>query len=98
MSESRSRPHPSVRPKGLVEWDSAMVGPAVQEAELNRRTEDEAIYLSRRAREERRASLKAGCRKCRQTHLELADAYELRAHVLTHETRRRARSPLQHAL
>jgi len=75
-----------------------MVRLLFREAALNRRTEDEAIYLSRRAREERCASIKANCRKCRQIHLELADAYELRAHVLTHETRRRAGSPLQYAL
>jgi len=47
--------------------------------------EDDAIYFSRRAREERQAYLRGDCRKCRQVHMELAEAYEFRAHLLTHE-------------
>ena len=52
--------------------------------------EDDAIYFSRRAREERQAFLRGACRKCRQVHLELAEAYEFRAHLVTHEMRRAA--------
>jgi len=50
--------------------------------------EEDAIYFSRRAREERQAFLRGDCRKCRRVHLELAQAYEFRAHLSTHEMRR----------
>jgi hypothetical protein len=65
---------------------------------FERCAEDDAIYFSRRAREERRLSLTGNCRKCRQTHMELAQAYEFRAHLLTLEAAgRRVPQPL-HAL
>jgi hypothetical protein len=63
-----------------------------------RRVEDDAIYFSRRAREERRLSLNGNCRKCRRTHLELALAYEFRAHLHTQETAGSRVSQLLHAL
>lgn len=53
------------------------------------RLENDAIYFSRRAREERQASARGDCRKCRQVHLELAQAYEFRAHLITREIRSR---------
>jgi hypothetical protein len=65
---------------------------------FERCAEDDAIYFSRRAREERRLSLNGNCRKCRQTHLELAQAYEFRAHLLTQETPGHRVSQLLHAL
>lgn len=54
----------------------------------DRRMEQDAMYFSRRAREERQAHLKADCRRCRQIHLELAEAYEFRAHLMTSAVRR----------
>jgi hypothetical protein len=62
------------------------------------RMEDDAIYFSRRAREERQAYLRGDSRKCRLLHLELADAYEFRAHLLTRELRRQADEELSEAL
>ncbi len=47
--------------------------------------EAEATYFSRRAMEERLASSAGLSRKSRQIHLELALAYEFRAHLLTQE-------------
>jgi len=57
---------------------------------VHKHIEDDAIYFSRRAREERQAYLRGDCRKCRQVHMELAEAYEFRAHLITRETRRAA--------
>jgi hypothetical protein len=53
------------------------------------RLEDDAIYFSRRAREELQAAIGGCCRKARQTHLMLAEAYEIRAHLITEEVGRR---------
>lgn len=47
--------------------------------------ETEAIYFSRRAREELRAGIDGNCRKTREAHFALAEAYEFRARVLTEE-------------
>lgn len=58
------------------------------------RMEQDAIYFSRRAREERQAYLKGDCRRCRQIHLQLAEAYEFRAHLITREVRRFAADDL----
>lgn len=65
---------------------------------FERRTEDDAIYFGRRAREERRLSMTSNCRKCREAHLELAEAYEFRAHLLTQESRGRRASQQLYAL
>lgn len=59
------------------------------ETPLDTRLEDDAIYFSRRAREELQAAIGGCCRKARQSHLELAEAYEFRAHRITEELRRR---------
>ena len=58
---------------------------ARRETPLDRRMEAEAKYCSRRAREERQASSRAISRKCRDVHLELALAYEFRAHLFTQQ-------------
>jgi hypothetical protein len=60
--------------------------------------ENEAVYFSRRAREERHASIHGACRKCRDVHLELAEAYEFRAHLVTQQLQRRAGAELMFAL
>jgi hypothetical protein len=60
--------------------------------------EEDAIYFNRRAREERQAYLRGVGRKCRQAHLELAEAYEFRAHLITREIRRLAANELLLAL
>ena len=62
---------------------------------LQTRAEAEATYFSRRAQEERQASANAPSRKCREVHLELALAYEFRAHLFTHEMCAAAASELQ---
>lgn len=46
---------------------------------------DESIYYSRRAREEESAAKNASCSRSRNLHLELAQAYEFRAHVVTQQ-------------
>ena len=55
------------------------------------RLQDEAIYFSRRAREELRAAVDANERKARKSHLDLAQAYECRAHLITGEILERKR-------
>lgn len=60
----------------------------------DRRLEIDAMYFSRRARQERQASLHGNCHKSRQFHLELAEAYERRAHLITDKLNRRDLSRL----
>ena len=67
---------------------------ATEATALETRLEAEATYCSRRAREERQASSRAASRKCREVHLELAMAYEFRAHLFTQQLRRCATSDL----
>lgn len=55
---------------------------------------DESIYFSRRAHEEEIAARNATCGRTRSLHMELAQAYEFRAHLLTQELLRRDRSRL----
>lgn len=47
--------------------------------------ENDAVYYSRRAREERQAAINAPQRNVRERHLELAQAYELRTRFLLAE-------------
>lgn len=47
--------------------------------------ESDAVYYSRRAREERRAAFDAAQKKVRDRHLEFAQAYELRTRFLLTE-------------
>ena len=76
------------------ESESACAGPAgypgLQLWE-DARLQDEAIYFSRRAREELRAAVEASERKARRSHLDLAEAYECRAHLITGEVLERKR-------
>jgi len=44
--------------------------------------EDDVRYLSRRARQERDAAFDCQQRKVREVHLEFAQAYEFRVHLL----------------
>jgi hypothetical protein len=55
-----------------------------REGSVERRFEQDAVYFSRRAREELHAAIEANTRKARRSHLDLAEAYEIRAHVMTH--------------
>lgn len=64
----------------------------------HKRMEDDATYFNRRAREERQAYLRGHCRRSRQAHLELAEAYEFRAHLITREVRKLAADELVLAL
>jgi hypothetical protein len=68
------------------------------QAPVDTRMQDDSIYFSRRAREERRASVNGSCRKSRQVHLELAEAYELCAHLITQDVRRRDMAQPSYAL
>jgi hypothetical protein len=43
------------------------------------------MYFSRRAREELSAAVEAKERKVRISHLDLAEAYECRAHLITNK-------------
>lgn len=59
---------------------------------------DQAVYFSRRAREELQAGINGGSRKVRETHFALAEAYEFRARVLTDQLLRRGAVQQCHAL
>jgi hypothetical protein len=48
--------------------------------------ESDAVYYSRRAREERQAAVHAPLRGVRERHIEMAQAYELRARFLLKES------------
>jgi hypothetical protein len=50
----------------------------------------DVVYYSRRAREEREAATSAAGKQARQSHLRLAEAYELRVRELAAEERRSA--------
>jgi hypothetical protein len=52
---------------------------------LERHPEDEALYWSRRAREELQAAIHADSGEARRSHLHLAEAYERKAHLRTGE-------------
>ena len=56
-----------------------------EQSRFHPRLELEAAYFSRRATEERQASRACLSRKSREVHLELAVAYEFRAHLLTQQ-------------
>lgn len=60
--------------------------------------EKEAVYFSRRAREELLAGIEGKSRKARMSHLALAEAYELRARILTEALRQRGAAQQCHAL
>jgi hypothetical protein len=47
--------------------------------------EDDRTYFTRRALEERSAADKAGNRKAREAHSQMAKSYEERAQARTHE-------------
>jgi hypothetical protein len=60
---------------------------AREQGSVEQRVETDAVYFSRRAREELRAGIEAGTRKARRSHLDLAQAYEARAHLFTNSIR-----------
>ena len=51
---------------------------------------EDAAYFSRRAREELRAAVEAKSGKARRSHLQLAEAYECRSHLITNQLLRAA--------
>jgi hypothetical protein len=51
------------------------------------RSPSEALYFSRRARDELQAAIHADSGKARRAHLRLAEAYECRAHLITDQLR-----------
>ena len=64
----------------LAEWEPV---------DPNSMIESDAVYFSRRAREELRAGINGSCRRAREAHFALAEAYEFRANLLAKELRRR---------
>jgi hypothetical protein len=50
--------------------------------------DNDAIYYSRRAQEQREAALKAGDAKAQKIHLQLAEAYQQRVHEIMDQGRR----------
>jgi hypothetical protein len=84
-----AREEASTRAPDSFAWDNARRKSLV---------ETEAIYFSRRAREELRAGIDGNCRKTREVHFALAEAYEFRARVLTEELKCRGGAQQCHAL
>ena len=80
----------SVREEMEGAWAAPAGGTGLQWSD-DARLQDEAIYFSRRAREELRAAVEANERKARKSHLELAEAYDCRAHLITGEILERKR-------
>jgi hypothetical protein len=68
------------------------------ETESDELVASDAIYFSRRAREELHAGVNGRSREARQVHLELAEAYEFRARLLTELLRRRSAAEQCYAL
>ena len=60
--------------------------------------EDEALYFSRRAREELHDGMRGTSRKAREVHIQIAQAYEFRAHLLYQELGRRGAAEQCYAL
>ena len=67
-------------------------------ADQNSDLATEAAYYSRRAREELQRGIVGSCRRARESHFELAEAYEFRARLLTEELRRRGAAQQCYAL
>ena len=88
MSHLQSATHIS---SGATAHKERQIGEAAVEQLVGYEIErDDAVYFSRRARQELAAAIHASSGKARRAHLQLAEAYECRAHLLTAQLRRDA--------
>ena len=101
MFENSTAAHVAASPSAA---ESAPVDPTAPIAAMARQSpgewdlEEEAVYFSRRAREELHAGVNGSSRKAREVHIQIAQAYEFRAHLLNQELGRRGAAEQCYAL